>query len=287
MTRSSRSRALRIPPVLPLLLVTAGCGGALARPDAELFPPPPRDAITFWGHACCYLDVDGFGIVTDPVFEKHLFLRTRKVAVPPPASYAGTRVILISHAHDDHLSPSTLATFPAQATVLCPEPAAEYLHGLEQTIRTMRPGDAFAIPGGRVIAVAADHPGGRNSKDAAADGRALGYVVETSYGNIYYSGDTRFSSGFEEVARTHHPSLALLNINGHLKGDDAVRAARALQAPIVLPLHYAAYGYLFFGQQKKPRSCDEIVKGLGPIFMPLELGGNLRLEALRAGKVPP
>jgi len=282
----SRSCVPMLSPLLLLLLVAPGCGGSLARTDAELFPPPPRDAVTFWGHACCYLDVDGFGIVTDPVFEKHLFLRTRKVAVPPPASYAGTRVILISHAHDDHLSPSTLATFPAQATVLCPEPAAEYLHGLPQPIRTMRPGDAFAIPGGQVIAVAADHPGGRNSMDAAPDGRALGYVVETAYGNIYYSGDTRFFSGFEAVGRAHHPSLALLNINGHLKGADAVRAARALQAPIVLPLHYAAYGYLCFGQQKEPRSCDELQANLGPIFKPLKLGGNLRLDALRAGKVP-
>ncbi len=68
------------------LLAVQGCGPPLASVDGELFPDPPADAITFWGHACCYIDIGGFGIVTDPVFEKKTIFRWRKVPAPPPSA---------------------------------------------------------------------------------------------------------------------------------------------------------------------------------------------------------
>lgn len=259
------------------LLLAPGCGSTIARTDAHLFPRPPRDALTFWGHACCYFDVGGYGILTDPVFETRLFMRRRKVPAPPTAAYADVRVILVSHAHDDHLSPKTIATFPESTLVVCPEPAAAYLQGVRQRVRTMRPGDVFEFPGGRIVAVAADHPGGRHSRGGAADGRALGYVVFTPQLTLYYSGDTEFFPGFAAVARTYHPNLAILNIQGHLHSMDAVRAARALEVDTVVPVHHAAYGYYFWGQRKQPRDYEELQRELRAILLPLGLGESLPL----------
>lgn len=261
-----------------LLVALPGCGASLAQVDGDLFPKPPRDTITFWGHACAYIDVQGYGIVTDPVFETQLAVRRRKVPRPPEASYAGVRIILISHAHDDHLNTTTLATFPAEALVLCPEPSAAYMKHLPQTVRVMRLGDVQEFPGGRVIAVAADHPGGRYATDSKPDGRALGYVIETPQGSLYYSGDTHLFDGFDAVARDYHPRVALLNINGHLHGSDAVAAAVRTRAERVLPLHYGAYGYFFIGEQKEPRSCEDLREGLGPGFRPLALGESVPLR---------
>src|SRR5690349_13066814 len=178
------------------LLVAAmnvGSGCAALGPGAQgtdplLYPEPPFNAITFWGHACVYIDVGGFGIVTDPVFaRRYAVIRRRVIPAPPPESYDQAGLILISHAHHDHLDPSTLARFPKGAVVLAPAPAAAYLrrHGI--AARVMRPGSQFQIPGGVVIAVAALHPGGRHSLKARSDGRALGYVIETSSSTIYYS----------------------------------------------------------------------------------------------------
>ena len=160
-----------------------GCASTLARPDAARFPDPPTDAITFWGHACCYIDVDGYGIVTDPVFETKLHMRRRKVPAPPPAAYAGARVILISHAHDDHLSPRTIASFPESTLVLCPVPAAKHLLHLRQPVRSMRPGDVQPFPGGTIVAVAAHHPGGRLGVECRSRRARLGYVIRHAAGH--------------------------------------------------------------------------------------------------------
>lgn len=280
-TAAPRARWL---PTLGALLLTAstGCASTLARPDAARFPTPPADAITFWGHACCYIDVGGYGIVTDPVFETKLHLRRRKVPAPPAAAYAGAKVILISHAHDDHLSPKTIASFPESTLVLCPLPAAQYLKDARQPVRAMRPGDVQPFPGGTIIAVAAHHPGGRLGIDAEADGRALGYVIRTPRTTLYFSGDTDLFGGFGAVGAQYQPTIAILDVNGHLHSMDAVRAARALGARIIVPVHWGAYGYGWFGEQKAPRDFEILRAELGSAVVPLALGASMPF----AGPVP-
>ena len=277
-----RSIALRVRRLGALgalaLLGCTSCASTLALPDAKLFPEPPADSITFWGHACCYIDVGGYGIVTDPVFETKLHVRRRKVPAPPPDSYAGARLILVSHAHDDHLSPRTIATFPESTLVLCPVPAAAYLEGLPQPVRALRPGDEVSFPHGTIVAVPAHHPGGRRSVDAESDGRALGYVIRTARDTIYVSGDTDLFGGIGRVGAWYQPTIAVLHINGHLKGKDAVLAARALGAPTIVPVHWGAYGYYWIHEQRQPRTMKELRAELGSTLVLLALGKSLPLR---------
>jgi L-ascorbate metabolism protein UlaG (beta-lactamase superfamily) len=259
------------------LAASTGCASTLARSDAQRYPLPRPNAITFWGHACCYIDVEGYGIVTDPVFDTRLSLRRRKVPAPPPAAYSGARVILVSHAHDDHLSPKTIATFPESTLVLCPFPAAKYLENVRQPVRAMRPGDEQPFPGGTIVAVAVHHPGGRYGTDAEADGRALGYVIRTSQATLFISGDTNLFPGFGVIGARYEPTVAILHVNGHLHSMDAVRAARALGARTIVPVHWGAYGYLWFAEKKQPRDVEELRAHLGPRLVPLALGTSMPL----------
>lgn len=260
---------------LILALTTPACSG-LARTDGARFPEPAPDAITFWGHACAYIDVGGVGVVTDPVFRSTLVSRYRRGPAPPPASYAAARVVLISHAHPDHLDVPTLQTFPAGTVVLCPVPAVEHTARSGLDVRAMRPGDVFAFDGGTVTAVVAFHMAGRWGLHAEADGGALGYVIETSDDVIYYSGDSNYFSGFADVGWTFDPDIVLLNINGHLTGTDAVRAAWATRARVVIPLHWGTYPYWVLGGNRRPRS-EAMLTGL--------LDGRLRL--LEVGEAYP
>jgi hypothetical protein len=99
--------------------------------DAQLYHEPHRNAVTFWGHASVYIDADGVGIVTDPVFESSYSpIHPRKVPRPPTSAYDQTSIVLISHAHSDHLDPPTLRRFPRTAVILCPAPAEKYVRGL-------------------------------------------------------------------------------------------------------------------------------------------------------------
>lgn len=261
-----------------LVALGSGCGG-LASVDPERFPPPPNNAISFWGHACLYIDVDGVGLVTDPVFEKHTIFRFRKIDAPPPERYAHTRVILISHAHPDHLSAVTIRTFPAGATILCPEPAAKRLQDVPQKVVVMEPGEVFEFEAGAIHAVAAHHPGGRYSFDAEADGRALGYVIESERGTVYYSGDSDPFDGFESVGERFRPDVTILNINGHMHGADAIFAALATRSRLYVPAHYGAYGYLGLPPAHLPRDNDDMVRALGPLWVVLEPGESTPLPA--------
>jgi len=241
------------------------------------------NAITFWGHASCYIDVGGYGIVTDPVFETKLHVRRRKVPAPPPVAYAGARVILVSHAHDDHLSPRTIESFPESTVVLCPVPAATYLQHVRQPVRPMRPGDEVAFPHGTIVAVPAHHPGSRRGVDAEVDGRALGYVIRTPQDTIYVTGDTDLCPEIGRVGARYQPTHVLLHVNGHLKGMDAVRAARAIGARAIVPIHWGAYGYYWIHEQRQPRTMKVLRAELGSTLVRLGLGESLPL----AGPAPP
>lgn len=259
------------------LLTLTGCSG-LAKVAPSLYEEPAPDHITFWGHACSYIDVGGTGIVTDPVFEKHLWQRVRFIGSPPDAAFQHARVVVISHAHDDHLSPATLRRFPKDIMVLCPAPAAEILRKSGIPAHVMKPGDERTVGDVRIIAVAAMHPGSRRGVHAVADGRALGWVIVGPTATVYYSGDTNYCSTFAEVGNTYRPDVVLLNVNGHLKPPDAARAALALGAPVVIPTHWGAYGYWVVGGNRRPRGEDELKRLLDGRLHVLDVGESFSLK---------
>jgi L-ascorbate metabolism protein UlaG (beta-lactamase superfamily) len=249
---------------------------ARPRVDADLYPEPVMNAITFWGHACSYIDVGGYGIVTDPFFGgRWTVLRRRLIPIPPPQAYDQTRLVLISHAHHDHLDAKTLARFSRSTVILAPEPAARYLrrHGIQAHI--MRPGSRYDIPGGTIVAVPAFHPGGRFGILPHKDGNALGYVIRTDKMTIYYSGDTKYFSEFASVGATYRPDVALLNVNRHLHSEEALLAISDLGTPAVIPLHYGAYSGPSW--RLEPKWRGELVRELGATIVPLQVGESLSL----------
>jgi L-ascorbate metabolism protein UlaG (beta-lactamase superfamily) len=276
---------LRVLAAALLLAYHSGCAPAVFtsyREDARLYAEPPRDAITFWGHACAYIDVGGVGIVTDPVFEaRYSIFHKRLIPSPPFEAYDQASVVLISHAHQDHLNPETLARFAPHTTVLCPAPAAAKARESGREVRVMRPGDEFRVGEVAIVAVAAHHPGGRLSLKARADGGALGYVVRAPALTIYYSGDTDYFPGIAEVGERYRPDIALLNVNLHLPADDAFRAAISLGMPLVIPMHSGAYGGPHAGRDARFR--EEVVEYLGRFAAPLRVGESLPLAGRGRG----
>jgi L-ascorbate metabolism protein UlaG (beta-lactamase superfamily) len=244
---------------------------------------PAPNTLSFWGHAACYLDLAGVGIVTDPVFAPRLaHIFPRIAPAPERTAYDQTRIVLISHAHRDHLHPATLTTFPAATTILCPEPSIPYLGPMAATVEGMVPGDRWEFPGGTVIAVAAYHPGGRNSLAASADGGALGYVIVTPERTIYYTGDTAYFAGFQAVGAAYAPDLVLLNLNAHLTATDAARALQDLGSPPAVLLHHGAYATL--NELRWSRWRDDLT-ATGTRVFDLAVGESRPLAALSAPRM--
>jgi L-ascorbate metabolism protein UlaG (beta-lactamase superfamily) len=119
--------------------------------------------------------------------------------------------------------------------------------------------------------------GPRLGLDASQDGRALGYVIETPVATVFYSGDTDHFSGFANVGWSFEPDIALLNVNGHLPGTDAARAGWATRAPVVVPIHWGAFGYWVVGGNRRPRDEETLVRVVGDRLRVLEVGQSVAL----------
>ena len=234
---------------------------------ADPAPPPgpgPDCAITWLGHACALIELDGARLVTDPVL-------TRRVAhlrrmVPPPAIPAGVDAALVSHLHHDHLHRASLRRLdparivaPSAARGLLPERLRRRLIGVAE-------GDEVGIEGVRVRAVHADHDDRRSRGRLRAP--ALGYVVCGSR-RVYFPGDTDIFPGMADLAE---PPLdvALLPVwgwgpslgAGHLNPFTAAQALTLLRPRIAIPIHWGTYAHAWAtaGRRYLRRPADDFAR---------------------------
>jgi L-ascorbate metabolism protein UlaG (beta-lactamase superfamily) len=208
------------------------------------------------------LDLGGVRIVTDPTFDPPgdhpapagpLLTKLAGPAVPA-ASLGRVDVVLLSHdQHDDNLDTAGRELLAAVAKeggrVLSTPAAAARIAGVEG----LAPWDTAQVGPLAVTAVPARH--GPPGAEALA-GPVTGFVVRVPDGpTVYVSGDNAAAGVVERIAeRVPDVDLAVLfcgaaRIPGRpealtLTADDAVLAARALDARHVVPVH--AEGWLHF-----------------------------------------
>ncbi len=255
------------------------------RPPARV-PRPAGDAmaITFIGHATAMLTTADSRVVTDPLLANALFgLPRAEAACLHPADAADVSLVLISHAHHDHLHRSSLRDLPRTATLVVPPRCKDLVEDLGfARVMVLEPGEEFTQRDLLVTAVAARHEGARGLGDFAWRG-ATGYVVRGRGATAYFAGDTAYFSGFEEIGRRHRPDVALLPIAGyqplamrqtHMSPLDALYAFEDLGARLLIPIGHGSFplGY---------EPLDEPARWLAELAA--ERGVGDRLALLRHG----
>ena len=262
--------------LVPVLVLFALYGAARPVSGPKEFLPPPRDGIAFWGHSCLYLNLDGLGFITDPVFSNRYSPTSRRmIGRPTPAACRGVRLVLLSHAHADHLCPESLDMMPRDVKILCSPPCAKHLAGRD--FKVLKLWEEYVFEGLTITATPADHAGGRYSVDAEPDGRAIGFVIRSPAGSIYYTGDTRYFDGFKEIRRRLSPDLMIVNVNTHLRGD-AISAWRDLGEPTVIPAHHAAFSSPTSAKNYKWQA--QLRAAAGPRYREIPLGKSVPLAEL-------
>jgi L-ascorbate metabolism protein UlaG (beta-lactamase superfamily) len=230
-------------------LLPSGLGGP---PQLMRRPPPPipipaagECSITFIGHATALIRYARARLLTDPMFARSLYsLRRLRPPGLPDGALESIDVVLLSHAHVDHLHRPSLERIDRAATIVMPAGVRLPELGFHD-VRELRAGDAVHVAGLEITAVAAHHRVGFRGH-----GRALGYVVRGDGPTVYFAGESGYFAGFMEVGARYRPDVALLPISGyrplalrrdHLSPLDAVYAFEDLGAQLFVPIHHGAF----------------------------------------------
>jgi L-ascorbate metabolism protein UlaG (beta-lactamase superfamily) len=203
----------------------------------------PTGTLTWLGHSCAAIRLDGLLVVTDPVLRERIVHLRRKSPVDA-AALGGVDVILISHIHFDHLDLPSLDRLDLRAQVLVPAGAGGLLRRRGfRFVREVVPGDEVDLGAVQVRATHAEHASARRM----GTGRTMpvGYVIAGTR-TVYFAGDTDL---FEAMGMLGSIDVALLPVAGwgprlpagHLDPIRAVQALELIRPSVAIPIHWGTY----------------------------------------------
>lgn len=223
--------------------------------------------ITWLGHACVEFRFDGGEVLLfDPWMEGNPVF---------PKGYRLERVdaIALSHAHFDHANDVVPLAKKFKPKVIGIFELTSWLEqkGVENTVG-MNKGGTVDLGFARLTMTHALHSSStQDGKTQVYAGEAAGFVVRSKGGrSAYFAGDTAVFSDMALIAELYHPQLALLPIGDHftMGPAEAAVAARLLQAPRIIPLHYGTFPAL----TGRPEHLEEKLRGTAASVWTLKPG---------------
>lgn len=246
----------------------------LDTPDfsAELDPL----AIVWLGHATALVEIDGYRILTDPVFSDRCSpsdaVGPRRLHPPPVGLSAlpALDAIVVSHDHYDHLDIDTVTALARSQRAPFVVPLGVGAHLRE-----------WGIPADRVVELDWDEhttlgdltvtctPARHFSGRFLTRNQTLwaSWVIAGPTHRVYFGGDSGYTSSFGDIGAGHGPfDVTLLPIGAyntawpdvHMNPEEAVRAhldLNASESGLLVPIHWATF-------RLAPHPWDEPVERL-------------------------
>ncbi len=209
------------------------------------------------GHSTVLLKVDGFTILTDPVLGSRCGVRVGPVTiglkrlVAPAlvsASLPPIDLVLLSHAHFDHLDQATLRALERPGTaVITARSTSDLLRPKRYaSVRELDWGASAQAGPAQVRALEVSHWGARMRTDTHRGYN--GYLIETGKTRILFGGDTAYTESFRRIRSSRRLDLAILPIGAydpwirvHCNPEQAWRMAVESGAEAVLPVHHKTF----------------------------------------------
>lgn len=234
------------------------------RPRAPKFPKLRRGeiCITWIGHASFLIQTPEHNILVDPNWANWLsVIRRLRHAGMAIEHLPAIDLVLITHAHFDHLNRRSLRKIAARQPILVPDGVSGLVQGLGfDTVHEMGWWDTWESGGLKIIFTPAKHWGARMLIDIHR--QCGGYLIEYHGRRIYHCGDSTYFSGFKEIGRRYAPEIALLPIGAyqppsgrdhHLGPEQSVKAFLDLKSNIFIPMHYGTYRLSFEPMDEPPQ----------------------------------
>lgn len=225
------------------------------RSGESLKPVFPRVAgeqicITWIGHASFLIQTEAHSILIDPNWAKWLKVikRIRKPGVELH-DLPEIDLVLVTHAHFDHLDRKTLRVVAADQPIVVPHDVGNLVHDLG--FRKVHELDCWQrIEFGElaVTLTPAFHWGARVLHDQH---RGFGgFLLEYRGRSILHCGDTAYFEGFKEIGKRVRVEIALLPIGAyetpsnrdvHMNPEQAIQAFKELGAERLIPMHFGTF----------------------------------------------
>lgn len=192
--------------------------------------------LTYYGHACFSVEVAGKTLLFDP------FITPNPLAKNVDVNKVKADFILVSHGHGDHVADVVDIAGRTGATVITSYEVGTWFekNGANKVV-PMNHGGAAKMDFGRVKLTSAIHSS--SMPDGSYGGNPCGFIIESSDGNFYYSGDTALTYDMKLIGETTRLNFAVFPIGDFFTMgiDDAVRAADFVGVQKIVGVHYDTF----------------------------------------------
>ena len=217
-----------------------------------LFPDikEPEIGVTWIGHASFLVQTHGVNLLIDPNWAKWLkVIKRLKHPGIPLHQLPGIDLVLVTHAHFDHLDRRTLRKIADNQPIVVPFEVGNLVHDLGfHSVHELDYWQTYEHGPLKITLTPARHWGARMLHDSH---RGFGgYVIEAGGRTIFHCGDTAYFEGFREIGERFAIDIALLPIGAydppsgrevHMNPEESVKAFFELGAKTMVPMHYGSF----------------------------------------------
>lgn len=242
------------------------------RPIAPAFTKPEpakwsdtRVTAAWLGHSTILINFFGVKILTDPVLFARIGIRVPFLVTLGPKRLTAPAltfkelpkidIILLSHAHFDHIDWRTLSQFDSSVKVVTAPRTRDLLRWTRlRDVTELKWNEHTSIDTSseitKITAIPVKHWGARKRHD---DYRGYnGYLVERNNRRILFAGDTAMTDSFAELRRYGAIDLAIMSIGAynpwirsHCTPEQAIEMANDAGARFIMPIHHQTFRLSF------------------------------------------
>ena len=276
---------------------------APARPDPASWDDSTITA-AWIGHATVLINFFGVKIITDPVFSMKIGINLLGLVTLGPTRLVEPALsiedlppidlILLSHAHMDHMDFPSLRKFNKNTPVIMAKNTSDILTARGwRDVHELDWGETITIKGVSFEALRVRHFGWRFpwEKDRSRGewtGRSFnGYLISKNGRNIVFGGDTAYQEFFKNLAERNIPiDLAILPIGAydpwiyvHANPEQAVEMANHMKAKAILPVHWNTFTLSYEPQREPIARLKEALANHSPQLALDDIGATWRLTS--------